>query len=334
MTISHIKQLLELRQISVYFGAVSSAAVVAWLVPGTSVLESGINPALAMMLFVTFLQLPLASLGRALTHVRFLSAAFSANFMAIPLFLVVLLPFLPSDAKLRFGVILVLLCPCVDYVVTFSHIGKANAPVLLAATPLLLIAQMILLPMYLRLFLGKSASALVQFEPFVQAFVWLIAIPFLLASIVQLWSSRTKTGAKVSAVLDLAPVPATALVLFIVVAAVFPQLGTAIRPALKVTPIYLSFAVAAPFIGWFVARIFKLDAPTSRSIAFCTATRNSLVVLPLALTVPGAVPVLPAVIVAQTLVELGSELLYVRWIPKLGEGAASASPPPAGIDFS
>jgi hypothetical protein len=42
------------------------------------------------------------------------------------------------------------------------------------------------------------------------------------------------------------------------------------------------------------------------------------VVLPLAFAIPGAVPVLPAVIVAQTLVELVSELLYVRFIGKLG----------------
>ncbi len=47
------------------------------------------------------------------------------------------------------------------------------------------------------------------------------------------------------------------------------------------------------------------------------STRNSLVVLPLALAVPGAMPVLPAVIVAQTLVELVSELVYIQLMPKL-----------------
>ncbi|MNR45157.1 hypothetical protein D3C85_1639770 [compost metagenome] len=53
-------------------------------------------------------------------------------------------------------------------------------------------------------------------------------------------------------------------------------------------------------------------------MAFSAATRNSLVVLPLALAVPGAVPILPAIIVAQTMVELVSELIYIRVIPKLG----------------
>lgn len=53
-------------------------------------------------------------------------------------------------------------------------------------------------------------------------------------------------------------------------------------------------------------------------MAISDATRNSLVVLPLALAVPGAIPVLPAVIVTQTLVELLSELVYIRIMPRIG----------------
>ena len=66
-----------------------------------------------------------------------------------------------------------------------------------------------------------------------------------------------------------------------------------------------------------MGRLFRLDVPAGRAIAFSTSTRNSLVVLPLVLAVPGAIPVLPAIIVTQTLVELISELIYVRLIPKL-----------------
>jgi hypothetical protein len=44
------------------------------------------------------------------------------------------------------------------------------------------------------------------------------------------------------------------------------------------------------------------------------------VILPLALAVPGAIPVLPAVIISQTLVELVSELIYIRLIPRFSGG--------------
>lgn len=312
---------LERHQIPIYFVVVVLAAAAALLLPGTTMLESTINPALAVMLYVTFLQVPVAELRRAFGQVQFLVALLVANFVVIPLLVWGLIHFLPTDPLLRLGVLLVLLTPCIDYVVTFAHLGRADARLLLASTPALLITQMLLLPGYLSLFLGEDAARLVQVGPFIHAFVWLIVVPLALAGMTQLWASRSSQGARVSSSLGLLPVPTTALVLFAVVAAVLPQLGPAIDSAMRVVPIYVAFALAAPVLGWLVARVFKLDAPAGRAIAFSSGTRNSLVVLPLALAVPGAIPVLPAVIVAQTLVELASELIYVRMIPRLGRAA-------------
>jgi len=313
-----LRDRLEHRQIIIYFAAVVVAAAVALLVPGTEALEGAINPALALMLFVTFLQVPLADLGRAFTRIRFLGALLTTNFLIVPLLVALLVQFLPADPMVRLGVLLVLLTPCIDYVVTFSHIGRADARLLLAATPMLLIAQMLLLPAYLRVFLGDAAAELVHLGPFVHAFVWLIAIPLVLAALVQLWAARSGAGQRVAAGLGLLPVPATALVLFVVVAAMVPQLGAAIEPALRVIPLYVAFAVVAPLIGWTVARLSRLDAPAGRAVAFSAGTRNSLVVLPLALAVPGAIPVLPAIIVTQTMVELVASVIYMRLIPRLG----------------
>ena len=111
--------------------------------------------------------------------------------------------------------------------------------------------------------------------------------------------------------------------------AVVPQLGSAIDAALSVVPVYIAFALAAPLIGWGVGRLFRLDATAGRAVAFSAGTRNSLVVLPLALIVPGAIPLLPAIIVTQTLVELAAELVYVRWLAQFGRkrGLASSRPP-------
>lgn len=322
---SSLRDRLEHHQVIIYFAAVVLAAVVASLIRGTDALEWAINPALALMLFVTFLQVPLADLGRAFTRIRFLGALMMSNFVVVPLLVALLVQFLPADPMVRLGVLFVLLTPCIDYVVTFSHIGRADSRLLLASTPALLIAQMLLLPVYLRVFLGDTAANLVQLGPFVHAFVWLIAIPLVLAALVQLWAARSEAGQRVAAGLALLPVPATALVLFIVVAAVVPQLGAAIEAALRVVPLYVAFAVVAPLIGWTVARVARLEAPACRAVAFSSATRNSLVVLPLALAVPGAIPVLPAIIVTQTMVELIGELVYMRLIPKLGKAPSTCS---------
>ena len=314
----HIRDKLENHQIGIYFATVALAALAALALPGTTALEPAVNPALALMLFVTFLQVPLAELGRAFTNTRFLGALLVTNFIVIPLLVAGLLPFVPHDPLIRLGVLLVLLAPCIDYVVTFSHLGRADARLLLAATPVLLVAQMLMLPLYLRILLGDDAAGLVQPGPFIDAFVWLIAAPLLLAVALQLWAARSQAGARASTILGLLPVPATALVLFIVVASVLPQLGQALDAALRVAPVYAAFALLAPPAGWLVARLFRLATPAGRAVAFSGATRNSLVVLPLALAVPGAVPLLPAIIVTQTLVELIAELVYVRLIARLG----------------
>ncbi|MBN9407504.1 MAG: hypothetical protein J0H69_00005 [Burkholderiales bacterium] len=101
------------------------------------------------------------------------------------------------------------------------------------------------------------------------------------------------------AALGLLPVPATAAVLFVVVAAVAPQLGRSLDAVRTVVPLYAVFVIAAPLSGWAVARAWRLRPDLGRAVAFSSATRNSLVVLPLGLAIPGAVPWIPAVIVAN-----------------------------------
>lgn len=316
MLVQPIRERLEAIQVLAYFGAVAAAAALALLVPGTAMLDALISPALAFMLFVTFLQVPLADLVRAFTRWRFMTPLLAANFLAIPLFVAALVQFLPPDPLIRLGVLLVLLTPCIDYVVTFAHLARADAKLLLAATPALLLLQMALLPLYLLVLLGERAAGLVQVGPFLHAFLWLIVMPLALAGFVQLWAGRTPSGASAASVLGVLPVPATALVLFVVVAAVVPQLGQARDAVITVLPFYVAFALVAPFVGWAVAKFAGLRAEEAVGVAFSAATRNSLVVLPLALAVPGAVPVLPVIIVAQTLVELVSQLVYVRAIPR------------------
>lgn len=312
-----MKDSLERYQAWIYFGTVASGVVAASFVPGTEKLESAINPALAFMLFVTFLQVPLADIGKGFRETRFLGALLVSNFVAIPALVSLLLRWVTEDSLLRLGILMVLLCPCIDYVITFAHLGRADTRLLLASTPILLLVQMVLLPVYLAVFLGREASELVSIGPFLHAFLWLIALPLALAGGFQLWAARGREGRTVSDFLGLMPVPATAFVLFLVVTATVPVLGAATGHALSVLPLYLVFAIVAPLVGWFVGAAFGLKAGAARAVSFSSATRNSLVVLPLALAVPGAIPVLPAVIVTQTLVELVAELFYIRLLPMM-----------------
>ena len=308
---------LERHQASIYLASVAAALLLGLL--GLPPAPALIDPALVLMMFATFLQVPLVSLGRAFAQGRFLAALLLVNFVLVPLLVWAMLPWLPEDPLWRFGVLLVLLAPCIDYVVAFAHLGRADARLLLAATPWLLGGQMLLLPVYLGLLLGGEGAVLLRPGPFVQAFLLLIVLPLLLAALLQFAAARRPGAARWQARLGWLPVPATALVLFVVVASVAPFLASAADVAWRVAPLYLAFAVMAPWLGWWTGRAAGLPPPASRALAFSGATRNSLVVLPLALAVPGAMPALPVIVVTQTLIELLAELAYVRWLPRLGK---------------
>lgn len=66
-----------------------------------------------------------------------------------------------------------------------------------------------------------------------------------------------------------------------------------------------------------IARALSLDKGAGRALIFSMGTRNSLVVLPLALALPDSWRTLAAaVIVTQTIVELIGELIYIKVVPK------------------
>lgn len=318
---------LERHQVAGYLLALAAGMLVGVLAPGADgAFEALIYPVLGALLYATFLQVPFTALRAAFSDRRFLLAALGLNFLVVPPIAFALSRLAPGGSAVELGVLMVLLTPCIDYVVTFAHLGKVDARPLLAATPLLLAAQMVLLPVYLGLFMGDAAAGLVRWQPFVHAFVWLIVVPLSIAAMCQAWAARSTAGQRVVAALGLLPVPATAALLFVVVAALAPQLGLALDAVRQVTAIYLVFAIAAPVLGWGIARCWRLPADQGRAVAFSSATRNSLVVLPLGLAIPGAVPWVPAVILTQTLVELVSELVYVRVMPGLGVNALHKAP--------
>lgn len=97
------------------------------------------------------------------------------------------------------------------------------------------------------------------------------------------------------------------------------QIGAVVRDMdklLPVIPVYIGFMLLAPMVGALAARIFKLPAITARSVAFSSSTRNSLVVLPLALALPEEIRGLAAAaVITQPLIKLISELIYIRVIP-------------------
>lgn len=309
---------MERRQVPVYVGALAAGALVGWAAPAAGpVLEHAINPVLAALLYVTFLQVPAVELVRSLRAGRFLAAALVVNFVVVPVVVAAMFGFLPDDQAVRLGVLLVLLAPCVDYVIVFSGLAGGSGQRLLAATPLLLLAQMALLPGLLFLFLGPDLADVVEAGPFVEAFIVLIVIPLALAWLTQAWAARRPVGRRTADAAGTAMVPLMAATLLTVVASQVPKLGDGLADVVRVVPFYVLFLVVMAFAGLGVARLFRLRVPEGRAIVFTGATRNSLVVLPLALALPDTLAIAAVVIVTQTLIEVVGMVIYVRAVPRL-----------------
>ena len=308
---------LEHNQIPIYFVAVFLAVTFGVLAPlSAHGLNLLVTPAIAALMYAMFLQIPFLDLRQGLGNKRFIAALLLANFILVPLLVWALTRGLVERPALLVGTLLVLLTPCIDYVVVFTHIGKGDSRSMLAATPLLLLLQLVLLPVYLGLMLGAQSAVVVAAGPFVEAFVWLIVVPMILAVLTTSLARRSSAISRWCGAWGWLPVPAMALVLFVVIASQITSVVRDISLLLPVIPIYVAFVVLAPLMGILAARLFALPATTARAVTFSASTRNSLVVLPLALALPEDVRGLAATaVILQTLVELVAELVYVRLIP-------------------
>jgi ACR3 family arsenite transporter len=121
----------------------------------------------------------------------------------------------------------------------------------------------------------------------------------------------------ITSVMNVAMVPLMAATLLIVVAGQIPAISDRLGQVAAVVPLYVAFLVVMAGLGWLLARLFRLDVPSSRALIFTGATRNSLVVLPLALALPDAYAISAVIVVTQTLVELVGMVIYVRAVPRL-----------------
>lgn len=306
---------LERHQVWIYLAAIIGGLLVGSAWPHVNhPFEILLWPTLMLLLYATFVQVPLLHLREAFADHRFVAAVLGGNFIVLPVLAWVLVQGLPPDPALRLGVLLVLLVPCTDWFITFSQLGGGDVPRAIAVTPINLLLQLLLLPVYLWLMVGADLSAVLSL-----AEVWpalaVVSVPLIAAAGSERWiEARTERGI-VRERLAGWPVPLLALVVFLIAGA---QVG-AVRGALGllpiVVPLFVVFLLLAALTAKGLARLMGLPTEQGRTVAFSLGTRNSFVVLPFALSLPAGWEVAAVVIVAQSLVELFGMVFYLWWVP-------------------
>ncbi len=306
---------LEHNQVWVYLAAIVLGLLIGIYFPlGFALAEPAIWPALALLLYTTFVQIPLLRLRRSFVDVRFISALLTGNFVCLPLIAWALVQWLPDNPPLRLGVLLVLLVPCTDWFISFTHMGRGDAGAAVASTPLSLLIQLALLPFYLWLMMDVPAAAVVSAASLAPAAL-LILVPLLAALATERWMQGNAGRERYRDVMAWSPVPLLAVVILLIAASQVSAVAAAITLLPRVLPIFLAFLISAALLAKLLARLWALPTEQGRTLAFSLGTRNSFLVLPFALALPAGWELTAAVIVMQSLVELAGMLVYLRWIP-------------------
>lgn len=317
---------MERHQIPLYLLGLGLGALVGLLAPAVArPAEAAILPVLALLLYVTFIGIPFARIGRGVRDWRFLATILAVNFAVVPIVVWILSRIVAYDQVLLVGVLFVLLTPCIDYVLVFTGLAGGDTERLLAAAPLLMLVQMVLLPLYLWAMVGSEFVASVEFGPFVDAFLLIIVLPLVAAGLTQALAARTRTTARRADLVaarwtNLAAatmVPLMVITLAVVVASQIAGVSARLGALLLVIPVYVLFAAVMVPIGAAASWAARLDVPASRAVVFSGATRNSLVILPLVLALPAQFDLAPLVVVTQTLVELVIMVIFIRLIPRV-----------------
>ncbi|MDX2377741.1 hypothetical protein M4I32_13105 [Microbacterium sp. LRZ72] len=134
--------------------------------------------------------------------------------------------------------LLVLLSPCVDYVIVFAGLAGGARDRLLAATPLLMIVQILLLPLFLWWMAGAEVVGAFDVDPFVHAFLALIVLPLALAALTQLLARHTSVGRALQTGVPAAMAPLMMVTLAVVVASQMFTVSGFLPELLSAVPIY------------------------------------------------------------------------------------------------
>ncbi|NLZ97684.1 MAG: arsenic resistance protein [Micrococcus sp.] len=316
--LSRLVQWAHRQQVWCYLLGLGFGAVVGLSAPAVApVAEIAIMPMLALLLYATFLGLPFSDFSGAFKDWKFMSSVLVLNFVVVPVVVWIVSRIVAQDHVVLVGVLCVLLTPCVDYVIVFAGLAKGDSQSLLAAAPVLMIVQLMLLPVYLWLFLGSGFIASIEFRPFVDAFLWIIVVPLVLAALTQALAQRWQRMRVIDAAGSTLMVPLMTATLGVVVAAHIASVSNQLGDLMLTVPVYIAFAGIMVPVGIVLGGAANLGIPQQRSLVFSGITRNSLVILPLVLALPAEYSLTPLVVVTQTLIELLIMVLLINVMPRI-----------------
>ncbi|SDI66917.1 arsenic resistance protein [Alteribacillus bidgolensis] len=261
-----------------------------------------IFPLLLVMLYFTFISIPLKSIKKSSQNRKFTFTSLVINFVWTPVFAWGLASlFLSDHPALAIGFIMLMVTPCTDWYLIFTGIAKGNTPLSASILPINLLLQLLLLPFYLFVFSGTAGF--VDFSILAESILLVLLLPLLLAVI-----TNTFFPGPLKEKIQSMAVNTPIVFLSLAIAAMFASNGHLLLEHLdllwKLTlPVLVFFAVNF-LAGLKVGSVMKFAYQDKVSLSLTTLARNSPIALAVALTAFPGEPFIALTLIIGPLLEL------------------------------
>lgn len=264
-------------------------------------------PALLVMLWTVFVQVPLRELSAGFRDLRFTGLSLGINFLWTPVFAYLLgWIFLRDRPDLWLGLIMLLVTPCTDWYLVFTSLAGGNLRVSTAVLPWHLVLQLFLLPLYLLLFAGALVP--IDYDVVLLSIALVLLVPLALGTVFRRWAQGARGAVWLAE--TFAPKAGSAQLLFLnlAIAAMFASEGAEITSnplvILRFLPPLLTFFVLTLVLAIWTSRRVGFAYPECASLCFATLARNSPVALAIAVVAFPERPLVALALVVGPLIEL------------------------------
>jgi Arsenite efflux pump ACR3 and related permeases len=273
--------------------------------------------ALALMVFLVVVSLPLLSVGRAIAKPRVLVALFAVNLVVVPLVAFILSRVVFQVPELQVGLLLVLLAPGVALSLTTAHEAGGDVESVLGAKPLLFAGQLVIVPLY-TVFLSGGVLGFADLPPTFVVIGGIIVAPSVVALALQWGMARSATLQRTRTPLTHARVPVIALAVALVLWNQVPAHLEELEELYRVVPLFFSFLVLLAPLGLFAGILAGLTIPEKRAIMIVGAGRGGVIMLPISLALDQDIwGLVPLVVITQLTLEVLGMMVYRTIVPEL-----------------
>lgn len=258
---------VERHQVALYLASMAVGVACAGLSGWSLVSEQLVPYALGALLWTNFALMPLTGMSagqhKRVTRTVVLVAALGTPLLVAPLVSF----FIPEGGPVALAAVIVLLAPCVDYVVVFACIAGGEYRGLLAATPYLLGTQIISILVWTSAYayigildigvMGEifplPAESYLSLAPLI--------MPLVAAYLAQRWSNRSpqrqQTYEQVRTMSDAAMIPLMCLLLALMCSAYTPAVLNQAQLIPRLAGLYLTYAIFAGGAAWFLSKVMS-----------------------------------------------------------------------------